>query len=234
MTSIKIGGGSSAAFRGGSGGGAAGGAAGGSNWQDYLGIGTQIMGLIGQGVGSFYSARSQKRQLEMQAFMAELNGRRMEKQAQQALRAGEKEAVSRSLQAGQLKGSQRAALAANGVDLGVGSAAELQAGTDYFKEADMNQLAANALADAWGYRMGALNETNSARMARAQASTVNPMAAVHQTLLTGAGKVAESWSALRKNAWSDKKPAQGGGTVGGLAPAGDPIYALYLMNNGWK
>lgn len=201
------------------------GGGGGGSAQDYSALATQMIGAVGQAFGSFYSARSQKRQLELQAFMQEMNARRFERGAQQALRAGEKQAAALSLQSGQLKSAQRAALGAAGVDLGVGSAAELQAGTDYFKEADMNQIAANALADAWGLRAQGLNESNSALMARANARSINPMASGMMTLLTGAGKVADSWAALQKV----------GAIGGGSAPASAPVNTSNSYTKGmWR
>lgn len=83
---------------------------------------------------------------------AEVNARISEMGAQSALAQGEQQSNVLSLKAGQLKSSQKAAMAANGIDLGVGSAAEVQASTDLMKEIDMNQIQANAVRNAWGYR----------------------------------------------------------------------------------
>lgn len=83
---------------------------------------------------------------------AEINARIAELGAQSALAQGEQQSNTLSLKAGQLKSTQRAAMAANGIDLGVGNAAEIQASTDLMKEIDMNQIKSNAISNAWGYR----------------------------------------------------------------------------------
>jgi len=49
------------------------------------------------------------------------------------------------MDAGQVKGKQRASQAANGVDLSVGSAAEVRASTDIITEIDKQQIETNAI-----------------------------------------------------------------------------------------
>ena len=49
---------------------------------DYAGLATQGIGVIGQVAGAFYSARSIRRNAELQAFMAEMNAKNNERQAQ--------------------------------------------------------------------------------------------------------------------------------------------------------
>ena len=85
-------------------------------------------------------------------YTADVNARIAELGAQSVLAKAEKDTASLTLKAGQLKSSQKASMAANGVDLGVGNAAEVQASTDIMKEIDMNTLKENAVRDAWGYR----------------------------------------------------------------------------------
>ena len=57
----------------------------------------------------------------------------MEQQAQAVFRSAEKDIVRKTMGAGQVKSKQRAAMAANGIAIGVGSAAEIQASTDLVK-----------------------------------------------------------------------------------------------------
>ena len=72
----------------------------------------------------------------------------------------------------------------------------------------------------------ALNWSNpdavQAAMSRANASAINPGLAMGTSLLGGAGRVAASWYQLK------------GGQPQTLATAGDPIHALYTLNNGWE
>ena len=83
---------------------------------------------------------------------AEMNAKISELGAQSALLAGTKDVAKLTLSAGQMKASQRAAMAANGIDLGEGNAVDVQASTDIMKEIDKNQIEANAIRSAWGYR----------------------------------------------------------------------------------
>lgn len=190
----------------------------------WAGLLSQGIGLAGSVFGSFYSAKSQKIQARLQADLAEHNARMAEMGARQALFSGQRQAAARSLQAGQLLSAQKAAQAANGVDLSVGSAAELRAGTEIFKEADVNQIEANALMQAWGYRTQAADYRAQAGMARA--SSPSPALAAGATLLTGAGSVADSWYRLQKSG------ALAGG--GKSSENDDPIYGLYALDGGWK
>ena len=155
--------------------------------------------LIAQGIsntiqafGSFGITRHQNAIAQSQANIARLNAQMMEWQAQSRLRANEKDQVRLTMQAGQTKASQRAALAANGIAVGEGSAAELQASTDIIKEIDSNQMTANARREAWGMRMQAANYEGQALMAEAQKK--NKWLTFGTTLLQGASQVANTYS----------------------------------------
>lgn len=150
-------------------------------------------GAIGQAFGSFYSAKMQKNNLEFQAYMANVNARIAELGAQSELSKGQWEVGRLTMAAGKLKSSQRVALAANGVDLGVGNAAEIQASTDILKEMDKNQTTANATRAAWGYRTQAMNFKSQAAIDNTTADSISPMMAGLTTLLGASGTVAQNW-----------------------------------------
>lgn len=63
-------------------------------------------------------------------------------------------------------GSQRAALAAGGVDLGSGSAADVQADTARMGELDALMIRNNAARQAWGYGVEATQDRSKAQYAR--------------------------------------------------------------------
>ena len=153
----------------------------------------QVFGLLGGFAGSFYSAKSQKSNLQHQARMAEINARIAETGAKTELARGQAEYARHTLQAGHLKSAQRTALAANGVVLNEGSAAEMLAATDIMKEIDAQTIEENALRNAWGYRSQATDYRNQALMSQAQASGISPTGAGLQTLLGSAPMVAEYW-----------------------------------------
>lgn len=161
-----------------------------------------LIGQIGGGltstIGSYYSAAAQKTALQGQAVTADINARIAELGAQSALAQGQQQVAALTLQAGQLKGRQRASLAANGVDLGTGSAAEIQASTEVMKDIDVNTATENAVRTAWGYRTQAMNYQNEALTKRATAGAINPFAQAGGTLLSSASSVAGTWYALNK------------------------------------
>lgn len=174
---------------------------------------SQIGGTATSAVGSYFGASTQKANARGSAAMADANARIAtvnadiaELGAQSALNQGQQQIGALTLKAGQLKSSQRTALAANGVDLGEGNAAEIQASGDIMKEIDVNTLTANAIRSAWGYRTQGLNAqaqassyTNQANAARATGSAISPIGAAGTSLLGGAGSVATSWYQLNKS-----------------------------------
>ena len=190
---------------------------------DYAGLATQGIGVIGQVAGAFYSARSIRRNAELQAFMAEMNAKNNERQAQNVFLQRDKQIAALGIKSGRLKSSQRVALAANGVDLSSENAVELLADTEFMKEVDKDQIEQNAVAEAWGYRLQGVQNQNQALFTRAQKAGVSPLLATHNTMLTGASQVAQNWYTLKKQgAFQSKQKTD------------DPIYGLYAMNNGWK
>ena len=161
-----------------------------------------MVGQIGwaatSAIGSYFGAATKKDVINGQASVADRNARISELGAQSALMQGQQQVGALTLRAGQLKSSQRAAMAANGIDLGTGNAAELQASTDIMKEIDANTLTANAVRSAWGYRTQAMNFKNEALTRRASAGALSPGMAAAGSLLGSAGSVASSWYGMNK------------------------------------
>lgn len=167
-----------------------------------------IFGALNGAIGSFYAARSQQSQLRSQAlsfeheqFMANLNARNAETEAQEILRAGEQQIGIASLQAAQAKGSFAADVGARGVRAGDGSAAEIAASMELAKRLDAAALNTSAIRAAGAARMGGVNARNrgllagvSAQNARASARSIQPGVAASTSLLGGAGQVANYWA----------------------------------------
>lgn len=158
--------------------------------------------LIAQGVvsainafGSFGLTKYNNRIAQRQANIARLNAQMMMGQYEATLRANEKAVQQKTMAAGRAKSSQRAALAANGVALGEGSAAELTASTDIVKEMDVNTMTSNAVREAWGYRMKAADFEGQALMAEAQKQ--NKWLNFGVSLLGGASQVASSYGFMK-------------------------------------
>ncbi len=163
-----------------------------------VGLGAQAAGGAMQLVGSYYGAKSQQSALNYEAAIAELNAAQSEKSAQQELMRGNEAVAQSTLRAGQVKSSQRAAMAANGVDLGQGSAVDILTSTDVAKEQDANTIAANAVRSAWGYRTQATNQLNQADMARTSAKSISPGMAATSSLLGSATTLASSYYNMSK------------------------------------
>lgn len=176
----------------------------------------QVGGAATSALGSYYSASTQRIAMNGQADIADINARLAESGAQSALLQGQQQVTAHTLKVGQMKSRQRAAMAANGVDLGTGSAAETLATTDIMKEIDTNTLTANAVRNAFGYRTQAVNFQNEALGKRAGASMISPAGAAFSSLLGGAGGVAKSWYSYSKaGAWDSAPAASGTGGNGG-------------------
>lgn len=156
-------------------------------------VAMQATGTAGNTVGAYYGAKSQKSSLEFQAQLDDINARLAESSAQSILFQGQREEQRSRLQTAQVKSAQRVALAANGVDLTEGSAAELLTTTDVMGEVDANTINANAVRAAWGQRSQATNMQIDAMGKRTAARAIKPNMAAASTLLNGATQVASSW-----------------------------------------
>lgn len=176
-------------------------------------------------VGSYYSSATKRIALDAQADIADINARIAELGAQSELQRGQQQVAALTLQSGQVKSRQKVALAANGVDIGEGSAAEIQASTDIMKDIDSNTLTANAIRSAWGYRTQAVSMQNEATSLRATSSAISPLLDAGTTLLGGAGSVASSWYSMSKNGQLESDIDKANKTS-------DPVGSL-IQSRGW-
>jgi hypothetical protein len=177
---------------------------------------------VSSGISAYWNAKSQKNTLKASARLADVDARSAELSAQSELLRGERQVGALTMQAGQVQARQRAAIAANGFDLAVGSAAELQATTDVIKEMEVNTLLANAVRGAWGHRMQAQESTNQADMMRATASAINPTLIAENSFLMGAAQVAPQWYQVVQSFWNQTATpsTQAAGTGSGMAATG--------------
>lgn len=186
----------------------------------------QGAGAASSAVGAYYGAQSQKSSLNLSADMADINARMSESAAQATLLTGQREEQKSQLATANLKGTQRAGLAANGVDLGVGSANQILTTTDVMGEVDANTIHANAVRNAWGYRTQAVNQSNQALMSRAAAGAISPTMSAVTSLLGSAGSVASSWYSY------GKAGSFGSSDIAAANKTDDPIAAMNA-SRGW-
>lgn len=165
------------------------------------------MGAIQSAVGTYYQAQTAKYQLQSQQLgfefnqkMADINARQMENQAQWYMLQGERQIGTLTMRAGKIRSAQKASQAASGIDLGVGSAAEVRATTDLMKETDAITININATRAANAARTQRVNFENqslmagvSANNAGSMANLVSPAAAAGTSLLSSASTVAQTW-----------------------------------------
>lgn len=149
------------------------------------------LGLSAAGTG--ISALSAYQQSQTAREVAARNAKIADMQAEDALRRGENEAAEVRRRAAATKSSQRVALAAKGLDLTYGTAADLQDQTDFFGESDAATVRTNARKEAWARRSQGANF-------QAEAASSRPWLAAGSTLLAGAGQVADKWYTYRGQA----------------------------------
>lgn len=154
---------------------------------------TQAAGAVSSAAGSYYGAATSRASLEAQAAVARANARISEAAARQEITRGARDVSAMRTKMAGVKGAQRAAIAANGIDLRSNSALDVLTSTDYVTETDAATIEENAMRSAWGYRVQGGNAMSAAVGAQAGADSISPLLATTGTLLTSGGRVADSW-----------------------------------------
>jgi len=159
-------------------------------------------------LGAYQSYQQGQYQSEMADYNSQVsqnNAIVQSRLAEDAVKRGEREELQHRLKVAKQKGDQKAAFAANGVDVSSGSPLVVAEDTDALGELDALTIRNNAEREAYGYRVNANNYNNQAELDSLQgdlyksAGTSNAFG----TLLTGSGKVSEQWykygSPFKKN-----------------------------------
>lgn len=143
------------------------------------------------------------------AKVQEINARTQEAAAADAIRRGGDEERKHRQQLGQLKGRQRAAQAASGIDVTFGSALDLAEDTALMGELDALTIRSNAYNEAFDLKTGASNSRAAAAASRQQATSARTGSYISagSTLLTGAA-----------NAYAYRGGSAGGAKTGKPAP----------------
>lgn len=120
--------------------------------------------LLTAGAGA-YQADAQKKAGEYQAEIDKQNADLNDFKAGQVAEIGAIQEEQHRAKVRQMAGTQRANLAANGIDLGSGTAQDIVDETYTLGEADALTIRFNAMNEAWGYRVAAQNDRNHAAFA---------------------------------------------------------------------
>lgn len=156
----------------------------------------QIGGAALRAFGAYSAEEGRRSSYRYSAEAARASAEIARWQAADALQRGEQTKVALGVKTGKLKGSQRASLAARGIDIGEGSALDILTSTDYMYQSDIATATTNAEREAWGHRMRAQNYQREAGYFEDAAEGVSPFASAAGSLLTDAGRVASSWYRL--------------------------------------
>lgn len=139
-----------------------------------------------------YQAYAQYEAGKEQQSIANRNAKLLEKSADQALERGNEEAIGVRRRTRLLVGEQRAAAAAQGLDVSVGAPADLQEQAAAFGAADEATIRRNAFDEAWGIRTQASNQRQAGRYARREGTN-----GAIGTSLGGLGKSYGYWQEER-------------------------------------
>lgn len=99
----------------------------------------------------------------------DFNAKIAEQRAADAVQRGEEDAQQFSAGVRSLIGTQRAGFAAQGIDVGTGSAVDVQADASYLGALDRQRIKVNAAREAWGYRVDAENLRRGGQIAQREA-----------------------------------------------------------------
>ncbi|MDB5957695.1 hypothetical protein [Ramlibacter sp.] len=153
------------------------------------------IGMALAAYSAYSGSQANKSAANIQAQVAANNAKMAEYQTEDATARGDQAAQAQGMRTDRLKGTQRAALASNGVDLGQGSAVQILSDTDYFGQVDKTTILDNAAREAWSYRAQGANFDANASILRNRANAENPWLAAGTSFLGSATRVAPSWYA---------------------------------------
>jgi hypothetical protein len=151
-----------------------------------LAIGSTLIGAAGQ----VQEAKASSQAAKYNAQVANMNADLANTQAKQAIESGAREEQMKRLQTSQLIGKQKAAMAANGVDLNFGSPLDTIVDTAKMGELDAQTIRTNSYREAYDYRVKGANYTAEGKIDEAKARNAESagfMGAIG-TILGGGGK----------------------------------------------
>jgi hypothetical protein len=125
-----------------------------------------VAGLVLGVAGGVQQANAQQAQANYSAQVSENNAKSAEVMALDAHRRGAEAEERQRMLTRQRIGAQRVALAANGLDIGTGTAVDLVAETAGFGEMDALTIRTNAAREAWGYKVEAFDHRKRAEITR--------------------------------------------------------------------
>lgn len=156
-----------------------------------LAIGSTVIGAA----GAIQSSQAQAAAANYNAQVGEMNATLAERRAKDAIERGATEEQRKRQEVARLKGAQTAAMAANGVDLTMGSPLDTLVDTAVLGELDALTIRTNAYRESYEHKVDAVNKRAGAELNRAQAKNAitGGYLSAAGTVLTGAGKAYSSY-----------------------------------------
>jgi hypothetical protein len=131
-----------------------------------VGTATTVAGQIKAGNAAKRAGAAGKEAAESGAELSDYNASVAELQAQDAIERGQEDENRYRTGVRSMIGSQRAGFAGAGIDVGFGSAVDVQADAAFLGELDALQIRTNAGREAWGYKVQAVDLKKRAEIQR--------------------------------------------------------------------
>ena len=117
-------------------------------------------------VGAVGEAQAQRQAGDANQKIAENNAKLAEQQAKDEAALGAREQQQSAWRTRAMIGQQKAAIAASGIDMDIGTPADILGDTAMIGGADRSAIAADAARKAWGFQSEALNYRNQGAQAK--------------------------------------------------------------------
>lgn len=160
-----------------------------TNYAGYAGAATALANAW----GSYEQGRIAKIGYQLQEVTLRNNIQIAQWAADDAIEAGWDKASLVRRKGRQTAGSQRARMAANGLDMTQGTSLRILEDTDYLTAQDEANVVQGAADEALAARMKGAGFNAQAGMARFQGDSINPMLLASGSLLTSGARVADAW-----------------------------------------
>lgn len=167
--------------------------------------------MIVTAAAGVYSADSSKKLGQYENEVAQQNANLEDYRAEQVGRAGAMAEEQHRQKVRQMVGTQRASLAANGIDLGSGTAEDMIGDTWSMGEADALTIRYNAMQEAWGLRTNATNLRSGGK-----AAVIRGKNEATGTYLSTAGSLMSMGASGYSQGMFSKAAQPAGGTFGTL------------------
>lgn len=196
--------------------------------------GSQIAGGRAAGRASDEAGEAARRAGEAQAQLADYNAAVADLQARDAVARGAIEEAQFRRDLNVLVGAQRAGYAAGNIDVGYGSAVDVQADAAFLGELDALTLRTNAAREAWGYQVEAVDLRRRALLARTEGAQLEQAGRAEASgyrragALGGVGTGVGTGASLLQARYGFGQGTRGGGETTTVIPGtGIPVGSGY-------